>query len=115
MMDLFKKVTLLVLTLLMVCCLVACDGGGQEETKPTLNPGDANCDHTWSPWKVTKEQSCSKDGHQKRQCETCGKEEQETLLAWGHIYSGANCVAVLCYSLIRIYALAFAQIFRTLH
>ena len=90
-MDICKKLLVLLLALVMVLCFAACSGDDQKETEPTLNPGDANCDHAWSDWKVTKESSCSKNGKQERVCETCGKEEEEALLAYGHTYRNGKC------------------------
>ena len=45
-----KKVLFLILALLMVCSLAACGKDTQEDTKPTLNPGDPNCQHSWTDW-----------------------------------------------------------------
>ena len=91
-MTFWKKTLLLILTLLMLCSLTACEKAQPEDTKPTLNPGDPGCDHSWTEWDVTREATCSKNGRQKRSCETCGKEEQETILAWGHIYTAGQCI-----------------------
>lgn len=87
-----KKVLFLILALLMVCSLAACGKDTQEDTKPTLNPGDPNCQHSWTDWEVTKEETCSKNGRMKHACTSCNKEEEETILAWGHIYMGGQCV-----------------------
>ena len=91
-MTFWKKTLLLILTLLMLCSLAACEKAQPEDTKPTLNPGDPGCNHSWTEWDVTREATCSRNGRQKRSCETCGKEEQETILAWGHIYTDGQCI-----------------------
>ena len=90
-MDMFKKLFLLLLALTMVFCLAACNGEEPEDTEPTLNPGDPDCEHVWADWEVVKEASCAKDGSQKRECEECGKEEKEELLAYGHTYRSGEC------------------------
>ena len=87
-----KKLLVLFLALVMVLCFAACSKDNQEDTKPTLNPGDANCDHAWSDWKVVKANTCSKNGKQERVCQSCGKEEEETLMAYGHEYRDGHCV-----------------------
>ncbi len=91
-MDMIRKLSLLLLLLVTMCCLAACVSADQEDTKPRLNPGDSNCDHAWTAWEMTREQSCSQNGSQKRRCETCGREEEESLLAWGHIYLDDRCI-----------------------
>ncbi len=91
-MDYLKKLMVLLLVLTVAFCFAACSGDEPEETKPKLNPGDANCEHVWTEWEVVKENTCSKNGKQERECETCGKEEEETLLAYGHSYSGGQCI-----------------------
>lgn len=91
-METLKKILLLVLALAMVFCFAACGEEEEpEETEPTLNQGDKNCEHVWSDWEVTKENSCTKNGLKERECEECGKEEQEELLALGHDYYGGVC------------------------
>lgn len=91
-METLKKLLVLLLALSVVFCFAACNSDEPEETEPTLNQGDANCDHAWTDWEVVKENSCSKNGKQERECEECGKQEEEELLAYGHIYSGGECV-----------------------
>lgn len=90
-METLKKLLVLLLALAFVFCFAACGEDEPEETDPTLNQGDANCEHVWSAWEITKENSCTKNGRQERKCETCGKEEQEELLAYGHAYYGGVC------------------------
>lgn len=89
-METLKKLLVVLLALTVVFCFAAC-GENNEETEPTLNPGDPGCEHVWSAWEVTKENSCTKNGRQERQCETCGKQEKEELLAYGHAYYGGVC------------------------
>lgn len=90
-MEKFKKLLVLLLALTVVFCLAACNKEEPEETEPTLNPGDANCDHSWTDWNVTKENTCTKNGKRERACETCGKQEVEELLAFGHAFYAGVC------------------------
>ena len=101
-MTALKKLLALLLCLAMVLSFAACGGNdnadgkddgenGEDATQATLNKGDENCDHVWGEWEVTKEGSCTKDGTQIRACETCGREERETIYAPGHDFSGDEC------------------------
>lgn len=94
-MSTFKKLLALLLCLLMVFAIAACgDDAGKdddEEEGPSLNAGDADCEHVWTEWEITKENSCTKKGTQYRKCEECGKEEEEELLAYGHVFYGSEC------------------------
>ena len=87
----WKKLLVLLLALVTVFALAACNKEEPEETEPTLNPGDKNCEHVFTEWEVTKENSCTKKGKQERECEKCGKEEEEDLLAFGHTFFGGEC------------------------
>lgn len=87
-----KKTVVLLLAALMICCLAACASADRKDTQPELNPGDSNCEHIWTAWEVTEEQSCGQDGVRKRRCETCDREEEETLLALGHVYKDGRCL-----------------------
>lgn len=89
-MDICKKLLVLLLALTMVLCFAAC-GDEPEETEPTLNKGDKNCEHVWTEWEITKENTCAKNGRQERECEKCGKQEEEELLAFGHAYFDGVC------------------------
>lgn len=87
----WKKWLVLLLALATVFALAACNKEEPEETEPTLNKGDANCQHVFTEWVVEKERSCTKKGLKTRKCETCGREEEEVLLAYGHTYYGGEC------------------------
>lgn len=87
----WKKLLVLLLALVTVFAFAACGDKENEETEPTLNPGDKNCEHVFTEWEVTKERSCTKKGLKTRECEKCGREEEETLLAYGHTYYGGEC------------------------
>lgn len=87
----WKKWLVLLLALATVFALAACNKEEPEETEPTLNKGDANCQHVFTEWVVEKERSCTKKGLKTRKCETCGREEEEVLLAYGHTYYGDEC------------------------
>ena len=89
-MDMLKKILILLLALSVLFCFAAC-GEEPEETEPTLNPGDKNCEHAWSEWELAKEASCTKNGRRERSCQSCGKEEEEELLAYGHAYFDGIC------------------------
>lgn len=88
----WKKLLVFLLALVSVFALVACNKEEPEKTDPTLNPGDADCQHVFTQWETTKENSCTKKGTQERKCEKCGKEEENALLAFGHVYQGGVCV-----------------------
>ena len=87
----WKKLLVLLLALVTVFAFAACGDKENEETEPTLNPGDENCEHVFTEWEVTKERSCTKKGLKTRECEKCGREEEEVLLAYGHSYYGGEC------------------------
>ncbi len=87
-----KKTVVLLLTVLMICCLVACASADVEDTHPQLEPSDTQCEHSWLAWEVAIEPSCGHDGVQKRCCTICGEEEEETLPALGHLYKDDRCL-----------------------
>lgn len=87
----WKKLLVLLLALATVFAFAACDKEEPEETEPTLNPGDASCEHIFTEWEVEKERSCTKKGLKTRECETCGREEEETVPAYGHTFYGGEC------------------------
>lgn len=96
----WKKLILLLLAVVLVFAFAACGGAEQsddddsektEDTEPTLNPGDDSCEHVFTEWEIIKESTCAKDGKQERQCESCGKEEEQVLPAFGHVYDDGVC------------------------
>lgn len=99
-MTALKKLLALLLCLAMLLSFAACGGddsadseddGEKEETQEPLNKGDENCAHEWGDWEVTKENTCTKDGVRMRQCQLCGREEKETVVAPGHAFYGGEC------------------------
>ena len=88
----WKKWLVFLLALVTVFALAACNQEEPEETEPTLNPGDQNCEHAFTAWEITKENTCTKKGKQERECEKCGREEEMALLAFGHVYQGGVCI-----------------------
>lgn len=45
------------------------------------------CDHSWYPWNVTKEPTCTKNGKRERSCPVCGKVQTQEIKKLGHDWS----------------------------
>lgn len=97
-MNTFKKLTAVLLCLSMVFALAACseeepaDNSAElEAIQETLAEGSDDCNHTWSKWDEMVEASCTNDGIEVRTCETCGKQESQTLPAFGHDFDDGRC------------------------
>ncbi len=95
-MELFKKILVMLLCLVMVLTCVACSDSKKnddddDESESTLNQGDPNCQHVYGEWTITKEPTCILSGSQKHTCTLCNKEEVETLNYKGHIITGGKC------------------------
>lgn len=73
------------------------EGNGNEVTDTETDEGeDENGgteahSHTYGEWKMLTDPSCTTDGQQTRSCE-CGHSETETILAFGHMYMGGECL-----------------------
>ena len=46
--------------------------------------------HTWGEWDDTTPATCTENGERTRECEVCGKTENEAIDALGHDYEGAE-------------------------
>lgn len=101
-MDLLKKVTALLLCLILALSIVACDSKNdrsdkddddeeEEETTLELNEGEKDCLHRWGEWVVLTANTCTRSGERMHTCDLCEREEVEPLVATGHMFEGAKC------------------------
>lgn len=97
-MNTLKKLTALLLCLAMVFTLAACSEEEPEDNsaeleaiEETLAKGDDDCKHTWGKWDEMVEASCTNAGIEVRTCENCGKQESQTLPAFGHDFDDGRC------------------------
>ena len=65
--------------------------GDVEDGKNEEDADESNHFHEFGDWHIVVDPSCTTDGSQTHEC-SCGYSETETILAFGHMYMGGECL-----------------------
>ena len=83
-----KKIALLILSITILICLVACNQGQNQNPTPEHT-------HSFGEWTVTKNANCTEDGTMTRYCD-CGEKQSEAIPALNHTEVVDEAVAPTC-------------------
>ena len=83
-----KKVALLILSITILICLVACNQGQNQNPTPEHT-------HSFGEWDVTKNATCTEDGVKVRYCD-CGEKQSESIPTLNHTEVIDEAVAPTC-------------------
>ena len=86
--SVMKKVALLILSITILICLVACNQGQNQNPTPEHT-------HSFGEWSVTKNATCTEDGVKVRYC-NCGEKQSESIPTLNHTVVIDEAVAPTC-------------------
>ena len=69
--SVMKKIALLILSITILLCLVACNQGQNQVPTPEHT-------HSFGEWSVSKNATCTEDGVKARYC-NCGEKQSESI------------------------------------
>ncbi|MBR1747273.1 MAG: hypothetical protein IJ735_03565 [Clostridia bacterium] len=76
--KLISAAIVVVMSICLLGALAACSGGSQSENADEHT-------HTYGEWTTVQSPTCVTDGKREKVCTVCGKEQEETLAALGHL------------------------------
>ena len=88
--NVMKKVALLILSIAILMCLVACSQGQDQTPAPTPEHT-----HSFGEWSISKNPTCAEDGVKVRYCD-CGEKQSESIPILNHTEVIDEAVAPTC-------------------